>query len=80
MINGEEEAFIEQLTENVEASYFLYKICEGCDRLVMYERAICPNCNAYRFDTKKKNVVKSIKKFIESERAFFIDTVKDFQE
>ncbi len=51
----------EALIEEVELSYFLYKVCEGCDSLVMYETAVCPKCNAYRFNTRRKEVVKVLK-------------------
>ena len=27
-----------------------YKICEGCDSIVMAKSAVCPNCASYRFE------------------------------
>jgi hypothetical protein len=42
----------------INQSYFLYKICEGCDSLVMHTVNICPKCNAYRFDDSYKRIVK----------------------
>jgi hypothetical protein len=47
---------IESLLEHIESSYFLYKICEGCDKVLLYERPVCPNCNAYRFETSRSAV------------------------
>ena len=29
---------------------FLYKICEGCDSILINSTNICPNCKSYRFD------------------------------
>lgn len=60
-----------ELLEHAEASYFLYKICEGCDKLLMYERPVCPNCNAYRFDSSRRRVMKELKKLIIEEEEFF---------
>ena len=28
----------------------LYKVCEGCESIVVREAATCPNCHGYRFD------------------------------
>lgn len=34
-----------------------FKVCEGCGSIVSRQTSICPNCNAYRFDTKEECVV-----------------------
>jgi len=34
-----------------------YKICEGCDSIVVSNVVLCPNCHAYRFDTEDEHVV-----------------------
>jgi uncharacterized paraquat-inducible protein A len=34
-----------------------YKICEGCDSIVAASADLCPNCHAYRFDTRHDHVV-----------------------
>lgn len=74
---NKQSKIVEDLLEHAEASYFLYKICEGCDKLLMYERSVCPNCNAYRFDTSRKRVVKELKKLVKEEAGFF-ESLKDF--
>jgi Zn finger protein HypA/HybF involved in hydrogenase expression len=28
----------------------LYKVCEGCESIVVVDAATCPNCHGYRFD------------------------------
>ena len=63
--------FIDTLKENVKDSYFLYKVCEGCDKLVIAEHAVCPNCLSYRFNTSRKVVVKALTELIEVEADFF---------
>ncbi|MEM6822778.1 MAG: hypothetical protein AAF558_12660 [Verrucomicrobiota bacterium] len=34
-----------------------YKVCECCGSIVTRKVAVCPNCNAYRFDMEKGSVV-----------------------
>lgn len=34
----------------------LYKVCEGCESIVVRDAATCPNCHGYRFDTDTKRV------------------------
>ncbi len=34
-----------------------YKICEGCDSIVVTSTQICPNCHAYRYNTKETDVI-----------------------
>jgi hypothetical protein len=34
-----------------------YKVCEGCDSIVVSGAAICPNCHSYRFDSSHERVV-----------------------
>ncbi|MEG0023832.1 MAG: hypothetical protein RR250_03580 [Akkermansia sp.] len=35
-----------------------YKVCEACGSIVSIQSDICPNCNAYRFDSTPDEVVK----------------------
>ena len=34
----------------------LYKVCEGCESIVVRDAATCPNCHGYRFDTDADRV------------------------
>ena len=34
-----------------------YKVCEGCESIVVLDAATCPNCHGYRFDTDPARVV-----------------------
>ena len=34
----------------------LYKVCEGCESIVVSEASTCPNCHGYRFDTDPERV------------------------
>lgn len=33
-----------------------YKICEGCESIVVADAATCPNCHGYRFDETPERV------------------------
>jgi uncharacterized paraquat-inducible protein A len=33
-----------------------YKVCEGCESIVVRNAATCPNCHGYRFDTSSERV------------------------
>jgi predicted Zn-ribbon and HTH transcriptional regulator len=35
-----------------------YKICEGCDSIVLQKAATCPNCASYRFEESIELIVK----------------------
>jgi Zn finger protein HypA/HybF involved in hydrogenase expression len=34
----------------------LYKVCEGCESIVVAEAVTCPNCHGYRFDAAVERV------------------------
>ena len=34
-----------------------YKICEGCDSIVVSKAATCPNCASYRFEEDLQKIV-----------------------
>ncbi len=36
--------------EQIKRRPELYKVCEGCESIVVSEAATCPNCHGYRFD------------------------------
>ena len=50
----------ETALEYILNMYYLYKVCEGCEAVLLYERAICPICKAYRFDSDRKRIKEQI--------------------
>jgi hypothetical protein len=34
----------------------LYKVCEGCESIVVRDAGTCPNCHGYRFDESPDRV------------------------
>jgi hypothetical protein len=47
-----------------DLSYFMYKVCEGCDGVSYYDVPVCPKCKAYRFSQSKTAVMKALKKLL----------------
>jgi nitrate reductase beta subunit len=39
----------------------LYKVCEGCDSIVMRRVATCPSCHGYRFNEDPAVVIEQAK-------------------
>lgn len=39
----------------------LYKVCEGCESIVVSQANSCPNCHGYRFDTDHERVIAQAK-------------------
>lgn len=37
-----------------------YKVCEGCGSIVARKASVCPNCNAYRFDTQVQKILQQV--------------------
>ena len=44
------------LAKTIKRFWFGYKICEGCDSIVLVETSVCSICKAYRFDEDKKRI------------------------
>jgi len=38
-----------------------FKVCEGCESIVVKKAVTCPNCHGYRFDERPEAVVAQVK-------------------
>jgi len=47
--------------EKIAASPGGFKVCEGCESIVVKKAAFCPNCHSYRFDETPERVVEQAK-------------------
>ena len=45
----------------------LYKVCEGCDSIVLSIAFLCPACKSYRFNANKTYIQKTAKRILKSE-------------
>ena len=56
MSNNESLAARAERAAQIAQQPELYKVCEGCESIVVREAATCPNCHGYRFDTNNVRV------------------------
>jgi uncharacterized paraquat-inducible protein A len=45
-----------QRAEQISREPELYKVCEGCESIVVRDAGTCPNCHGYRFDSDPERV------------------------
>ncbi len=56
MADNESLAARGERAEQIKRKPELYKVCEGCESIVVAEAATCPNCHGYRFDISTARV------------------------
>ena len=49
-----------------------YKICEGCDSIVLATAATCPSCHAYRFIEDRESVIIQARELGQRERGSLV--------
>jgi hypothetical protein len=54
--NTKHELAVKKITEYVISSYFYYKVCEGCESVILEHRVFCPLCDSYNFDYSFKRI------------------------
>jgi rRNA maturation endonuclease Nob1 len=47
--------------QHILNNYEYYKVCEGCESVILYSSTFCPLCDGYRFDENIEQVIKFIK-------------------
>jgi RNA polymerase subunit RPABC4/transcription elongation factor Spt4 len=48
----------QEMAQEIQEHPDKYKVCEGCGSIVVVKSAVCPNCNAYRFDSEAASVIR----------------------
>ena len=56
MANDESLAARGELAAQIARQPERYKVCEGCESIVMSDAVTCPNCHSYRFDAGPERV------------------------
>lgn len=51
----------QQKAAQIVANPTQYKVCEGCESIVVAQANTCPNCHGYRFDDDVQRVVSQAK-------------------
>jgi rRNA maturation endonuclease Nob1 len=51
---------IEEIKKEINSNWFWYKVCEGCDAVVLYENVFCTKCRGYHFNENRKRIIDQI--------------------
>lgn len=51
----------------IDSSFFLYKVCEGCESVILQEHIFCPKCDSYNFDSTYKRIKERFYTLIKNE-------------
>jgi len=62
------QAAAKKICEN--AKY--YKVCEGCESVVIYNTVFCPVCQTYRFDDNSERVINTAKELATREQISYL--------
>lgn len=66
---------IEKIVEYVISSYFYYKVCEGCESVVLEHRIFCPLCDSYNFDYTFKRIKNRVVELTKANHDAFVDFI-----
>jgi len=50
---------IEEAVKKIFKYAKFYKVCEGCESVVIHDEIFCPMCDSYRFDSNIERVKKT---------------------
>lgn len=74
------ELAVEKITEYVISSYFYYKVCEGCESVILEHRTFCPLCDSYNFDYSFKRISDRVMELAEANHEAFTKFIDYFDE
>lgn len=58
------QAAAKKICENYE----YYKVCEGCESIVLDDIVFCPVCQTYRFDKDKERIIRTANELSQREQ------------
>ena len=53
-----------KITDHIAYSYFYYKVCEGCESVILHHHVFCPVCDGYNFDMSYRRIKQRVKELI----------------
>jgi hypothetical protein len=65
-----------RIAEYILTSYFYYKVCEGCESVILEHRIFCPLCNSYNFDYSFKRINNRIFEIAETNSEAFVSAIE----
>lgn len=54
--------------ERIKRNAEYYKVCEGCESVVLYTSDFCPLCSGYRFNEEIDAVIKFVDALLKKEK------------
>lgn len=70
----------ERIIEYVISSYFYYKVCEGCESVILEHRAFCPLCDSYNFDYTFKRISERVVELTKTNHEVFAQFIDRLDE
>lgn len=50
--------------QHILNNYEYYKVCEGCESVILYDHIFCPLCSGYRFNESYKFLETVVKELV----------------
>ena len=60
-----------ELVKSIKKFWFGYKVCDGCESIVLEDIAVCPICLTYRFDHTKNGINNAANKILTDDYSIF---------
>lgn len=76
--NTKHELAVKKISEYVISSYFYYKVCEGCESVILEHRVFCPLCDSYNFDYSFKRINERVVELASVNHEAFIEFIDYF--
>jgi hypothetical protein len=51
---------IEDIKKEINGTWFWYKVCEGCDAVILFSDVFCPKCRGYHHNENRKRIIDQI--------------------
>jgi len=62
----------EEAAQRILKNADLYKVCEGCESVVLFESVYCPVCDGYRFNENLTVLVQTIKALLKKKNTSIV--------
>jgi rRNA maturation endonuclease Nob1 len=49
-----------KLAEKILKNIYYYKLCEGCESVILIDSIFCPVCDGYRFNKNLEHIEKAV--------------------
>jgi len=51
---------LEKIKQEIKNTWFWYKVCEGCEGVVLFSDVFCPKCRGYHFNENRLRVIDQV--------------------